>query len=251
MADLNVWEEDIDEKNIKKQKDYKLETLYEHAHSELSLQQNKRDQIITIYLALFSFIIPFALSLQSVGWGMKGLIFIAVGVIGVLFSHINVRYRVYKEAYWLTCQALTVLMNVEGKELTKKNIQRAFYHSLKKKGDGYCVDGIWSTKKFIKKNIYSAETMHQAIQVFITSVISCLGVALIVRGLLKWSVLCATLIGAAVFVVTFVWLMTSYFKKFMEVYGVVQKQDADKKTRNGLFNAVFEKAWFLHVYYKE
>lgn len=249
MDELNVWEYDIEEKSIKKQKDYNLETLYEHTHSELSLQQNKRDQIITIYLALFSFIIPFALSLEGVGLWMKGLIFIAVGVIGVLFSHINVRYRVYKEAYWLACQALTVLMNVKEEELTKKNIQRAFYHSLKKKGEGYCADGKWSTKKFIKKNIYSAETMHQMIQVFITSTISCLGVALVVYGLCAVRVWLAALIGAAVFVAVFVWLMTGYFKKFMEVYGVMREQNADRKRRDDLFNATFSKAWFLHVYY--
>lgn len=251
MNELNVWEYDIDEKSIKKQKDYNLETLYEHTHSELSLQQNKRDQIITIYLALFSFIIPFALSLEGVGLWMKGLIFMAVGVIGVLFSHINVRYRVYKEAYWLACQAITVLMNVKEEELSKKNIQRAFYYSLKKKGDGYCTDGKWSVKKFVKKNLYSAETLHQMIQVFITATISCLGAALVAYELLSLRVVFAALVGGGVFVATFAWLMSSYFKKFMEVYAVMREASADAKRRDELFNATFSKAWLLHVYYKE
>ena len=42
---------------VKDQRNYNLEDIYEHAHSELSLQQSKRDQIITIYLALCSFLL--------------------------------------------------------------------------------------------------------------------------------------------------------------------------------------------------
>ena len=132
MQHLNDWEESLDKDKIKEEKDYDLDTLYEHTHSELSLQQSKRDQIITLYLALFSFMIPFALSLGSIGLWMKCLIFLVVGVIGVLFSFINVRYRVYKEVYWLSCQTLTVLMNVKKQELNKQTIQRAFFHSLHK-----------------------------------------------------------------------------------------------------------------------
>ena len=38
--------------------------LYERADAEMGLQQSKRDQIINIYLGMFSFLIPFAISLK-------------------------------------------------------------------------------------------------------------------------------------------------------------------------------------------
>ena len=42
---------DIDSSKRKVEKKFNFEML-DHAHSELSLQQTKRDQIITLYLAL-------------------------------------------------------------------------------------------------------------------------------------------------------------------------------------------------------
>ena len=76
------WREDIGEGLLKDTQNYNLEDIYEHAHSELSLQQSKRDQIITIYLALCSFLLPFALgeSVPTTEW--KGVIFLLLGVVG-------------------------------------------------------------------------------------------------------------------------------------------------------------------------
>ena len=259
MEHLNDWEEKLGKDKINAEKEYNLDTLYEHTHSELSLQQSKRDQIITIYLALFSFLMPFALSLESVGLWMKGLIFLVAGVIGVLFSFINVRYRIYKEVYWLSCQALTVLMNVKKEELNKQTIQRAFFHSLQKKGNAYFVKGrqgkVWDSKTFVKKNTFSSETLHHMIQVLITSVILALSVALIVGGLVNLPLLAMIGIGALVSLVVFALLMRSYFKKLMEVYAVMAyvntgDPEADKQARNKLFNSTFAKAWTLHVYYQ-
>ena len=122
------------ESKIKEKKDYDLPGIYEHAHSELSLQQSKRDQIITIYLALCSFLIPFALGDTIKEVWMKGIIFIMVGIVGVLFSYIAVRYREYKEVYWLCCQAITVMLSFKPEELDKSLVQRTFYHCLNKKG---------------------------------------------------------------------------------------------------------------------
>ena len=106
---FNDWEDKIDDSKLKNEKDYDLGGIYEHAHSELSLQQSKRDQIITIYLALCSFLLPFALGEELISITMKGVLFLVVGLVGMLFSCITVRYREYKEAYWLCCQTLTVL----------------------------------------------------------------------------------------------------------------------------------------------
>ncbi len=259
MGILNDWEEPLQDKKIKEKKDFNLDTLYKQTHSELSLQQSKRDQIITIYLALFSFLIPFSLSLSSVALWMKGLIFLVAGIIGILFSLINVRYRVYKEVYWLSCQALTVLMNVKPEEMNKQAIQRAFFYSLQKKGNGFFdKEGekrAWNKKLFVKKNTFSSETFYHMIQVLITSTILALSTALILGDFLHLPLLASLGIGAVVLIVAFVLLMRSYFKKLMAVYAVLAYEntgnaEADKSMRDTLFNTTFEKAWTLHVYYE-
>lgn len=254
----NDWEQDLDDKTVKSQKNYNLDTLYEHTHSELSLQQSKRDQVITVYLALFSFLIPFSLSLASVELWMKGLIFFVVGVIGILFSFIIVRYRVYKEVYWLSCQTLTVLMNLDKEKLNKQTIQQAFFYSLKKKGSVYFETKgekrFWNKKRFVKKNIYSSETFYHMIEVVLTSSILALSAALILGDVFSFPMLAFLGIGILVFVITFLLLMKSYFKNLIAVYAVLSYEqtdnpEKDKEAKNKMFNFAFGKAWTLHVYY--
>ena len=117
--------------------DVDLDTLYARTFSELGLQQSKRDQIITLYLAMFSFLIPFALSMESIGWQAKGLILLVAAIVGILFALIIVRYRIYKEVYWLSCQSLTVLHGIKPEKMNKEMIQKIYYRTLKKKGKAF------------------------------------------------------------------------------------------------------------------
>lgn len=234
---------EVGEGKLKEKVEYDLGALYENAHSELSLQQSKRDQIITLYLAIFSFLIPFALSLSSLEWHYRGLIFVAAGIIGMLFALIIIRYRIYKEVYWLCCQSLTVLMNFKQEELDKKTVQAVFYQSLKKKGQGYIITDATGKKRFnkilfFKKNLFSSETIHFMIQAIITAIVLGLGVSLIIPLDLWISLTIGFLVGGAVFGL----LLLSYFSKCRAVYAVL----ADDKDSS--FNSSFSKAWFLHFY---
>ena len=75
---INEWKQPIDTSKLKEKQNYNLEEIYEHAHSELSLQQSKRDQVMTIYLALASFLLPFALGEEMIAMRLKGAIFIVL-----------------------------------------------------------------------------------------------------------------------------------------------------------------------------
>lgn len=225
-----------------------LAKLYEQAHGELTLQQTKRDHIITLFISIFSLLIPFALSLDGLSIIAKGLIFIAVSVIGIMFSVIVIRYRIYKDIYWLCCETITCLMNLKETALGKDMAQAFFYNSLCAKGKNFCKNKDteqekWSFPLYVKKNIISSETLHFMIVDLMTSVLGGLGLFLILTEyLLFWT---AVAVGIAVGAALFLVLLYYYFRRCESVYAVM------KDGKDSSFNGTFEKAWFLHFYVDE
>ncbi len=236
--------ESIDRALIHDEPEFDLNTIYEKCIEEMTLQQAKRDQIITIYLAMFSFIVPFALSTEQLNLFAKGLVFLAIAIIGFAFSLIIVRYRMYKESYWLCCQALTNLMGLQRKALKKKVIQKVYYTCLWKKGKSYLI-GTGSKKKFskwlfFKKNVFSGETIYCLLHSFIVSILFGMSIFLMLFEN-PFCVIYAAISGALLFLLQNYF----YFHHLLEVYNVL----VDGK--NDSFNKTFGKAWFLHMYIDE
>lgn len=244
-TDKITWLDEIDDGFIKESQNYNLDDIYEHAHSELSLQQSKRDQIITIYLALCSFFLPFALGEEVLSMTWKGIIFLLLGVVGVLFSFITVRYRDYKEVYWTCCQTITVLQSFKPESLNKDLVQKAFHYSLEKKGKKFLTEeGRLNRGMFVKKNLFSSETLHYAIIALMASFICGLGVGLLLSFLPILSISVGILCG----IIAFVYLLRTYFKTLIQIYSVLDTALSMDK-RDELFKSCFKKAWFLHFYY--
>lgn len=251
IKEKNDWELDVDTSKYKEKNDYNLDNIYEHAHSELSLQQSKRDQVITIYLALCSFLLPFSLGEQVISVEMKGLIFTVLSLVGILFSFITIRYREYKEIYWICCQTITVLQSFKAEEINKSLIQRTFYRCLYKKGKGLLMkkgeSEILSGWRYAKKNIYSSETLHFLIIDLMASFILGLGIALLLEPVCSYNVL----IAVAVAVLALFTLLFFYFRACFKIYLSLQStsENFDSEKKNLAFNKAFSKAWFLHFYY--
>lgn len=245
--DFTTNKEKIEEKLLKAKAtdNVDLNALYEHGHSELSLQQSKRDQIITLYIALFSLIIPFAFSVEKMSYLGKGMIFLSIGIIGVLFSLIIIRYRIYKEAYWLGCQTLTLLMGYDKSVLCKEVVQEKYKECFMKKGKTYIKqkngEKRFNYRKFIKNNLFSAETLHYVILSFITSIISGLAIG-ISFYYFKAVTLVSVLIGTGYGIILFILLLRSYFKQLILAYKFVVCENDNS------FNMLFGKTWFLHFY---
>lgn len=212
--------------------------LYDQAHSELTLQQTKRDHIITLYLSIFSLLIPLAFSVEGLSLLNKGLIFIAVGLIGIILSIIVIRYRIYKEVYWLCCQTITCMMNIKNEKLNKDTVQALFYNCLSKKGRNFYIKGKWSSYRYFKKNMFSSETLHYIIIVLLTSALIGLGVFLMLPFQMWISIGISVAVGAVIMLI----LTASYFRNCIAVYAVL------KDGRDSSFNRTFSKAWFLHIY---
>jgi len=214
--------------SIKVHKIYDLTTIYENAHSELTLQQSKRDQIIVFYLTLVSFLLPFTYSLSNLDNKMRIAVFIGLFIIGAILAVIIIRYKVYKEVYWACCQTLSQLANFEENQIDKNIIQGVFYEVLKKKNpikSGY-INGI-------TKNFFSAETLIYEIHILISSAI-----LVLITYLLSNSVYLSIIIP----VIYSLLMHYLFFKAFFQVFKVC------KTNSNKDFNFAFSKAWFLHFY---
>lgn len=242
----------ITKDDLKTQNGVDLTNLYERAHIELTLQQTKRDQIITLFFSIFSLLVPLALSLNSIPYFAKGFTFLVVGIIGIIFSVIVIRYRIYKEVYWLCCETITCMMNVDDTKLTKSMVQTLYYNCLKKKGKNYCIEipndkGTsekelkWDFGLYVKKNIFSSETLHYVIIVLLTTILLGLGAFLSLYGLDTYLWVMIT-VSVAIGLIAFIWLFLLYFYKCQVVYSVL------KYKTHSAFNKAFEKAWFLHNY---
>jgi len=118
--------------------DVNLDEMYGRTVAEMTLQQSKRDQIIASYLTVLSLATSVAMTSEHITPAMQGGFFLAAGIIGILLSMIIIRYRVYKEAYWLCCQAISVMFGYDKKKLNKELIQNVYRATMLKKGKGYC-----------------------------------------------------------------------------------------------------------------
>ena len=223
--------------------DADLSSLYDKAYSELGLQQAKRDQLITIYIALFSVIVPVCFGVEALDPFLRGIILAAGAFVGMLFSMIVVRYRIYKEVYWLCCQTLTTLLSIKQEAYTKDGIQSVFFSCLKKRGRSYRKNSSDDNSPFlrriyVKKNLFSAETLYFFIISFLTATIFGLAAYYLIPLSFTLKLICSLVIG---FLAIF-YLMFSYFKEGIKVYQVLIDNS------NASFNATYRKAWFLHFF---
>lgn len=221
---------------------FDINELYEKVIAELGLQQSKRDQLITIYLAAFAFIIPPLLSADSPNWIINGSIFIGLGVIGFLFSLIITRYRIYKEAYWLCCRTITVMMDVDEDKWSKENIQQIFYHCMLKKCKKFIKEnGKFNKQKFFWNNLFSSETLYFIVHCLIADAVFGFGVGLLLPLETKFQVLFG-IISAILL------LLIELFLYYKELAGVYKACHANNDEKDKYFTKTYSNAWFLHFF---
>ncbi len=110
-----------------------LDMAYEITLKELALQQSKRDQIIAFYIAILGFVIP-SLFVKDSAIGIIGMQITlgALYIIGLVFCHVIIRYRLYKESYWVASRVISQLNNIKTEERNKEMILSLYFHALKK-----------------------------------------------------------------------------------------------------------------------
>jgi len=235
----------IDEEKHNPSKDFRLEKTYELCISELGLQQKKRDQTIAFYIAVISFVIPALLDMGSAS-PAKAAGFWALYVLGGLLSLVVVRYRVYKEIYWITCRTINQLYHYKQEAINKELVQHHFYKNIEKNAGSVYVfhkgadDG--NEKKVMRfkslvKIFNSAETILYQVLVLMGSMVLWIALYSSIK-----SEFWAIGIASVVVLINHYLLSAYYVKHLTEVYDVI----LDGKDAS--FNASYSKAWFLHFH---
>lgn len=226
-----------------------LDNCYQQTVAELGLQQSKRDQIIAFYLTILGFVIPSVVSLE-VGNGPKALAFLAMYIIGAIFCHVILRYRIYKEVYWIACRVISQMCNIKPERRTKKNIYILFYNALdhnkssivqyckRKQKDTVCKRSFFRS---MKRQLNSAETLLYETLALFSSFVGAIG------GYYAWCVSRVFGVVVWVFLVYMFWeINRKYVTRLMALYDCIDEPDDDEKLKK--LEATFAKAWMLHCY---
>ncbi len=227
-----------------------LNAAYEVSVAELGIQQSKRDQIIGLFLTIISFLVPFVIAQTLPDW-VKGALFCCIYCIGLVFCFVILRYRIYKECYWIACRVLLQLNHIQPAERSLGVIRTLYFHALKnnynnvviskknpKKGDGQparvpCYFKTW------KKQIYSAETLLFETLAIVASLAGLVG------GYYLWLTCCwLGYAQIAILLAVLVWLNAQYIKRLSGLYECVQQTTDDLREQK--LNTAFKSAWMLH-----
>ncbi len=264
-----------------KQASFNFDRLSADTYNELALQQSKRDKIITVFVALMAIIVPLSFGENSIiSPFTRGVFFGILAFIGIIFAKIIMRYRIYKECYWFAYQTLLQLNNYEEKEIKKQLVQSLFVYSMYKKYKKYFDETGKKLKvfKFVKDNLFSAETLYYLIHVFVTAVLTAFSVFFLLSrftGVRPALALPLLLPACLVALVVAILLFIRYFYDLYKTFKVLKYADksamqprpfgkkapvaepttedkpkkSDKPDKVDLaFNFAFSKAWMLHFY---
>lgn len=216
-----------------------LDSCYEQAVAELALQQSKRDQIIAFYLTILGFVIPNVIDLD-IKAGAKTVAFVAMYAIGLIFCHVILRYRIYKEVYWIACRVITQLCNIIPSARNEKVIYTLFFRCLEKNRDSIVIknkDNKNSILKSFKRQINSAETLLFETLLLFTTFVGCIGLL----HLKEVSVI-ACVVGTAFVIYMLIKVNYKYVTRLMSLYKCVDTDNLDD------LKETFKKAWMLHCF---
>lgn len=222
-------------------KNIDLQKLFEQCNQEMGLQQTKRDQLINFYLTITGFVAAYVFGVK-VDEVARILILLALAVVGVVWTSIIVRYKVYKDAYWMCCKTITSMFSVNRENIDKPYLQHLFYRVIKK-----CYESVPQDEnnkpiffRFVKSNLSSAEYL-----MFLTLAILS-GIALsaaLVCAIIYFDLSELFYLLVILILIAYVIIQTViYNKAALSVYNVVL---------DGLdssFNSVYKKSWFLHFF---
>lgn len=220
-----------------------LMEIYKVTINELGIQQSKRDQTIAFYLTLSGIITGFLFGSSNISKDVSGLFLLLLGIIGIMLSIVIIRYRRYKEIYWITSRAISTLFSEKDlNNITEEKLKSTFYIVLCK-----MYESIKCQKKqkltlinTMKKSFFSAETL-----LFMTTLIVST-VVLMTSTIFLIPKFAGALIVIGIFILVPFFLYSLYCKQLINIYKVVELTNEEEKLC--AFKSVYRSAWFLHIF---
>lgn len=221
-----------------------LMEIYKLSINELGIQQSKRDQTIAFYLTLSGIIAGFVFGSEEINNQVKGLFLLLLGIIGIILSIVIVRYRKYKEIYWITSRTISTLFSEKDlSKIDENKVKNTFYVVLSKMYTSQI-----SKKKnklsllhTMKKSFFSAETLLFMTTLLVTTVILAISILLLIPnqliGIMTASLLSLLLVH---------FLYRFYCMQINGIYHVVEIMNEEEKLK--AFKSVYKSAWFLHLF---
>lgn len=223
--------------------DLNLQDMLDESSKELSLQQSKRDQLIGFYLTGAGLVSAGVFSLEMNNT-LRMWILVALFIIGLIWSIIAIRYKIYKEAYWMCCKTILSLFSADRDKIDKPTVQHLFfkvvkkcYKSVPKKKNGK--PSLWA---FICKNLTSAEYLMFSTLMLLSALAGSAALYLLLNGKFPQLGWINGVITGIAFVVYAVLQTVNYNIAALSVFKVAQDET------NKSFNSIYEKAWFLHLF---
>ena len=232
-----------------------LQELFSACHQELTEQQRKRDQLIAFYLTLAGILISVAFA-DFATTAYKIWIFAFLALLGFGWTVVTLRYRVYKEVYWITCRTISALYTVERDKISKELIQAIFYRTMEKRVRGRLKRDKrtnelvsdakgrkkWSAWRLFKAHFMSAEKIMYTTMALIACVLCGLFFGYCLPYYAGLAVSSSAIIGAVIGVVLYFFFSWLYYYKMCHLYDVVISPS------ERALNKPYEMAWFLHIY---
>lgn len=222
-----------------------LDNNYTMTVAELGLQQSKRDQIIAFYLTVLGLVIPNIVTLEIPSYA-KSAAFLVLYIIGMMLCFVIMRYRVYKEVYWIACRVITQLGNIKESHINERTIHTLYYNALKKnknsiiadkrKSDGTSFKKISKLKSFYKQ-LNSAETLLFEILVIFSTFVGIIGAFYAFS--FHWV---ASAIIAVFLLFEIIYINYQYCTRLIGLYKCIYTQSIKD------LMIPFNKAWMLHCY---
>ena len=224
---------------------------------------------IGVYLSVAGFIIPSILSMK-LGMLATAAAFFLLYIIGDVLCKVVVRYRIYKEVYWITSRTIAALFRVSASDIGKGLVQKLFADNLRR---GYSsvivVLPTWKDQVGIpalttpvpfaeavdsrataKKIANSAETQLYKLLALMSAATMALTVLCVVLSLplqaLPYSEILRPLLTAVLAILGGLFIYRKEKKHYIRSLTDIYAYCFDGKRES--FNNAYAKAWFLHGY---
>ncbi len=219
--------------------DLNLMQIDSQCKQEVSLQQDKRDKMISFYLTMAGLVTAFLFGNET-ALAVKSLILLALFVIGVMWLTVALRCPIFKEVNQIASRTIARLHTMDRSRIDKALLLHTFYAVMVGEARAIPLDAKGKPRPWTLawQNRTSAEYLMYMTLALLSGLCGCLSVTLPLTAL-GWG----RFVLAGGLLTTFLLRQTwRYSKTLIDLYAVTRDR------LDSSFHRTFAKAWQLHFF---